>query len=86
MNILSKIINIIQKNIYIQGNQKVSVHLTITVQSSGAKRLFDRPVIYIYIYIYIYILIYDRLCGLVVRVSGYRYTGFGFDSRRYQIF
>ena len=28
----------------------------------------------------------DRLCGLVVRVSGYRYTGLGFDSRRYQIF
>jgi hypothetical protein len=29
---------------------------------------------------------YDRLCGLVVRVSGYRYRGTGFDSRRYQIF
>ena len=28
----------------------------------------------------------DRLCGLVVRVSGYRYRGFGFDSQRYQIF
>ena len=28
----------------------------------------------------------DRLCGLVVRVSGYRYSGLGFDSRRYQIF
>ena len=26
------------------------------------------------------------LCGLVVRVSGYRYRGLGFDSRRYQIF
>ena len=24
--------------------------------------------------------------GLVVRVSGYRYRGLGFDSRRYQIF
>ena len=28
----------------------------------------------------------DRLCGLVVRVSGYRYRGLGFYSRRYQIF
>ena len=28
----------------------------------------------------------DRLCGIVVRVSGYRYRGLGFDSRRYQIF
>ena len=28
----------------------------------------------------------DRLCGLVVRISGYRYRGHGFDSRRYQIF
>ena len=28
----------------------------------------------------------DRLCDLVVRVSGYRYRGIGFDSRRYQIF
>jgi hypothetical protein len=28
----------------------------------------------------------DRLCGLVVRVSGYRSRGSGFDSWRYQIF
>ena len=28
----------------------------------------------------------DHLCGLVVRVSGYRYRGPGFDPRRYQIF
>ena len=28
----------------------------------------------------------DRLCGLVVRVSGYRYRGPGFDPRRYHIF
>ena len=28
----------------------------------------------------------DRLCGLVFRVSGNRYRGLGFDSRRYQIF
>ena len=36
--------------------------------------------------IYEFIYIYDRLCGLVVRVSGYRYRGLGLDSRRYQIF
>ena len=29
---------------------------------------------------------HDRLCGLVVRVSGYRYRGLGFDSQRHQIF
>jgi hypothetical protein len=28
----------------------------------------------------------DRLCGLVLRVSGYRSRGSGFDSRPYQIF
>jgi hypothetical protein len=28
----------------------------------------------------------DRLCGLVVRVPGYRSRGPGFDSRAYQIF
>ena len=28
----------------------------------------------------------DRLCGLVVRVSGYRYRGPGFDPQCYQIF
>jgi hypothetical protein len=28
----------------------------------------------------------DRLCGVVVRVSGYRFRGLGFDSRPYQIF
>jgi hypothetical protein len=28
----------------------------------------------------------DHLCGLVVRVSGYRFRGPGFDSRYYQTF
>ena len=36
---------------------------------------------------YIHCLLHiDRLCGLVVRVSGYSYRGLGFDSRRCQIF
>jgi hypothetical protein len=38
---------------------------------------------------YIYLLSernYDRLCGLVVRVSGYRSRGPGYDSRPCQIF
>jgi hypothetical protein len=30
--------------------------------------------------------IYDRLCGLLGTVPGYRYRGPGFDSRRYHIF
>jgi hypothetical protein len=33
-----------------------------------------------------YLCVDDRLCGLVVRVSGYRYRGPGFDPWRYQIF
>jgi hypothetical protein len=28
----------------------------------------------------------DCLCGLVIRVSGYRFRGPGFDSRRFWIF
>ena len=33
----------------IQGDQKFSVHLTITVKSSGAQRLFDHPVYLIHL-------------------------------------
>jgi hypothetical protein len=32
------------------------------------------------------VLIGPGLCGVVVRVPGYRSRGLGFDSRRYQIF
>jgi hypothetical protein len=38
------------------------------------------------LFYYILFYIYDRLCGLVVRVPGYRYWGPGFNSRRYKIF
>jgi hypothetical protein len=37
------------------------------------------------ILIYIFTVAY-RLCGLVIRVSGYRSRGPGFDFRRYHIF
>jgi hypothetical protein len=33
-----------------QGDQKVSVHLMITIQKSCAQRCFDHPALYIYIY------------------------------------
>jgi hypothetical protein len=33
-----------------------------------------------------YIVYSDRLCGIVVRVPGYRSRGPGFDSRHFQIF
>ena len=38
------------------------------------------------IVVIVIIIIIIIICGLVVRVSGYRYRGLGFDSRRYQIF
>ena len=54
----------------------------IDFPSNGKRRyVLDRNMVNIFTYIYM-----DRLCGLVVRVSGYRYGGLGFDSRRYQIF
>jgi hypothetical protein len=34
----------------------------------------------------LYLYVCDRLCGLVVRVSGYRSRGPGLDSRRFHIF
>jgi hypothetical protein len=33
-----------------------------------------------------YYIFWVCVCGLVVRVSGYRYRGLGFDSRHYQIY
>jgi hypothetical protein len=44
------------------------------VETSGQALCLVSPIIII------------RLCGLVVRVPGYRSRGLGFDSRRYQIF
>jgi hypothetical protein len=40
----------------------------------------------IFLHLIVSINAYDRLCGLVVRVPGYRSRGPEFDSRRYQIF
>jgi hypothetical protein len=38
------------------------------------------------IYLFIYSFMVDRLCGIVVRVPGYRSRDPGFEFRRYQIF
>ena len=48
-------------------------------------RIMNGILLAMYIF-YINIYLYDRLCCPVVRVSGYRYRGLGFDSRRYQVF
>ena len=57
-------------------------HLLITL----LRLEFVVLVLYFSIHFYLCSFNYGRLCGLVVRVSGYRYRGLGFDSRRYQIF
>jgi len=44
-NLSSELKNHIPGHMIIQSDQKVSVHLTNTVQSSGAQRLFDCPVL-----------------------------------------
>jgi hypothetical protein len=41
---------------------------------------------HVYLYLDMVIKDKDRLCGLVVRVSGYRSRGPGFDSQPYHIF
>jgi hypothetical protein len=47
---------------------------------------YSNPYLISIIIIIIIIIMCDRLCGLVVRVSGYRSRGPGFDSLLYQIF
>jgi hypothetical protein len=44
------------------------------------------PLVVLSLYMSAVVKNWDRLCGLVVRVPGYRSWGPGFDSRRYQIF
>jgi len=36
---------LLKVDIFLQGDQKVSVHLMIVLQSSDAQRLFDHPVL-----------------------------------------
>ena len=57
------------------GRCRLKMYISCLCQESNSRFFFVRPVTHL-----------DRLCGLVVRVSGYRYRGLGFDSRRYQIF
>jgi hypothetical protein len=44
----SKMLNL-WNNMHIQSDQKVSVHLMITIQQVGAQRIFDHPV-HVYIH------------------------------------
>jgi len=55
--------------------------LTCSLKSFSQLKMCEELQIFTLVYMY-----WDRLCGLVVRVSGYRYRGPGFDPRRYQIF
>ena len=51
--------------IYIKGDQKVSVHLMITIQKKSAQRLFDHPVYmtshFVCVCVCVCIYIYGRL-------------------------
>jgi len=65
------------------------VHLVgFVIRIFNDARSPERQNIYIYIYVCVCVCVCvcERLCGLVVRVSGYRYRGPGFDPRHYQIF
>jgi len=63
------------------------VHFTFTLHLRCISLVLFSLLTHFLFYVFIYCnLQYDRLCGLVVRVSGYRYRGPGFDPRRYQIF
>jgi hypothetical protein len=54
-------------------------YITRTLEQSTSLEHSHSVYIYLYVYtVYIYI---DRLCGLVVRVLGYRFGGPGFDSQ-----
>ena len=57
-----------------------------SISSSVVLCSFVPSVYIVELVLVVYLCPSDRLCGLVVRVSGYRYRGLGFDSRRYQIF
>ena len=59
-----------------KGKQRIRP-ITFTIQADSEGLLYNYPDYYHQRH---------RLCGLVVRVSGYRYRGLGFDFRRYQIF
>jgi hypothetical protein len=66
----------------------VVIRATITTIADihNISLLHSGPSCVVHVYIKLHSLLRDRLCGLVVRVPGYRFRGPGFDSRRYQIF
>jgi hypothetical protein len=68
----------------------VLLHLNSrNIKSANAKNCWHsvhfKPILYP-VKQYFFTPAFDRLCGLVVRVPGYKRRGPGFDYRRYQIF
>jgi hypothetical protein len=62
--------------VYVLGNMSIGTALGKCLLNGMPQHLEFKPVS----------IQLDRLCGLVVRIPGYRSRGHGFDSRRYQIF
>ena len=64
---------------------KVFIWLSLVRYGDEKTNASDQCMITDYLKIVITLFFYNKR-GLVVRVSGYRYRGLGFESRRYQIF
>jgi hypothetical protein len=79
-----EVISHIQLCLKVHYHVKWPYHWTINVLRQSATS--DHTSSMAIIILYSLLCVLDRLCGLVVRVPGYKSRGPGFDSRRYQIF
>jgi hypothetical protein len=62
------------------------LYISIWQKGKRRKKLHSKLITMYYLYLISLEQLNDHLCGLVVRVPGYRSRGPRFDSRRYQIF